>query len=71
MRQVLNISVPQKTAMDIRKATKKGGYTSISEFIRAIYRDWEEYRLYKTLIKGKKEIESGKGYTLDSLKDLR
>ncbi|MBU4536689.1 ribbon-helix-helix domain-containing protein [Patescibacteria group bacterium] len=71
MRTVLNISMPDSMAKKIEQETKKGDFASKSEFIRSIFRAWEEEALYKELKQSRKEIKEGKGIILRSLKDLR
>ncbi|MFH0846174.1 MAG: ribbon-helix-helix domain-containing protein [Patescibacteria group bacterium] len=71
MRNILNISMPENMARQIEEETKKGNFASKSEFIRAIFRAWEEGKLYKELQQSRREIKAGKGIVLKSLKDLR
>ncbi|MFH1790197.1 MAG: hypothetical protein ABH832_03995 [bacterium] len=71
MRQILNVSLPLQMANDIKKEVKKGKFSSVSEFIRHIYRQWEENMIHNELIKGKQEFTKGKDSVLNSLKDLR
>ncbi|MFA6436803.1 MAG: ribbon-helix-helix domain-containing protein [Candidatus Paceibacterota bacterium] len=71
MREIINISLPSQMAKTVRKATKDGGYISVSEFFRGLFRDWQENQLLKELNLSRKEINAGKGKVLKSLKDLR
>lgn len=71
MRTILNISMPNAMAKKIEQETKKGAYASKSEFIRFLFRAWEEETLYQELKQSRKEIKEGKGLLLKSLKDLR
>jgi Arc/MetJ-type ribon-helix-helix transcriptional regulator len=71
MRQVINISLPEQTAREIKSAVKKGNYVSTSEFFRDLLRDWQAGNLLKELNQSRGEIKEGKGKTLKSLKDLR
>ncbi len=71
MRDILNISFPKSMTEEVKKAVRSGHYSSTSEFIRAVVRDWMEGKLLVDLEKSKKEIKSGKGKVLRSLKDLR
>jgi Arc/MetJ-type ribon-helix-helix transcriptional regulator len=71
MRQVLNISLPKQTAMEVRSAVKKNHYISVSEFFRDLLRDWQAGNLLKELNQSRAELKAGKGKTLKSLKDLR
>lgn len=71
MRQIINISLPTPMAILIKKELKKGEYASTSEFFRHLLRGWMEDRALTELNKGRKEIASGRGKKLRSLKDLR
>ena len=71
MRTVLNISMPNKMAKQIEEEVKNGNFSSKSEFMRAIFRAWEEEKLYQELRRSKREIREGKGVLLKSLRDLR
>ena len=71
MRTVLNISMPNTMAKKIERETKRGDFASKSEFIRSLFRAWEESVLMNKLETSQKEIKEGKGIILKSLKDLR
>ncbi len=71
MRAVLNISLPEKMAMKIKKEVKTGKYATVSEFFRDLLRNWEESKLLAELQESRREIKVGKGRVLKSLKDLR
>lgn len=71
MREVINISLPAPMAKTIKTAVKTGAYASTSEFFRYLLRDWQERQLLNEIDKGRREIASGKGKILRSLKDLR
>ena len=58
-------------AKKIEQETKRGSFASKSEFIRSVFRFWEEELFSKELDKSQKEMEEGKGIILKSLKDLR
>ena len=70
MRTVLNISMPKAMAKKIERETKKGNFSSKSEFIRSVFRFWEEKTLFEEIKQSQKEIKEGKGIILKSLKDL-
>lgn len=55
----------------VEEMVANGHFASKSEFIRSILRDWMENNLYVELEKSRKELSSGKGKLLKSLKDLR
>lgn len=67
----MNISVPPKLKKAIDAAVRKGGYASKSEFLRDIFRAWEEEQLLADIRQSEKEFAQGKGKILKSFKDLR
>ena len=71
MRTIINISVPEALKIEIEHETKAGGYVSVSEFFRAVMREWKENNFLKELEQSRAEIAAGKGKVLRSLKDLR
>ena len=71
MRQIINISLPEQTAQEVKSAVKRGNYISTSEFFRYLLRDWQAGKILQELNQSRKEIKTGKGKTLGSLKDLR
>jgi Arc/MetJ-type ribon-helix-helix transcriptional regulator len=71
MRSVLNISMPKIMVKKIEEEVKKGEFVSKSEFIRNLFREWEEKKLLKELKESQKEIREGKGVVLKSLKEVR
>jgi Arc/MetJ-type ribon-helix-helix transcriptional regulator len=71
MRQVINISLPQKMALDVKKEVKSGNYATTSEFFRDLLRMWQGSKLYNDIIESEKEFRQGKGKKLRSLKNLR
>lgn len=71
MRTILNLSLPQDLALAVDNAVDSGNYASKSEFFRMLLRDWLEARLESGLKASQKELRSGKGRLLKSLKNLR
>lgn len=71
MRAIMNISLPEPMAELINQAVATGHYSTKSEFFRSLVRDWSEQKLAKELLVSRKELASGKGKLLKSLKDLR
>ena len=71
MRTIVNISLPNEMSLVINEMVAGGRYASKSEFIRSLLRDWMENNLYGELEKSRRELASGKGRLLKSLKDLR
>lgn len=66
MRQILNISLPEEMAKDIKKEAKKRRFT-VSEFVRAVIRRYQEDRLLKIVEEGRKAYREGR--TLKRLPD--
>ena len=71
MRQVVNISLPEKLAAEVEKEIKTGNYATKSEFFRDLIRLWQEEKILQKLRKSQREIAEGKGKILNSLKELR
>ena len=67
----MNISVSPKLKKAIDAAVRNGGYASKSEFLRAIFRAWEDEEVLRSVRKSEREIAKGKVFKLKSLKDLR
>lgn len=70
MRNIINISLPASMVEEVRNEVKKGGYASVSEYIRHIIRSYREERLYKNVQESVAQFKKGKGKVLTSLKDL-
>lgn len=71
MRKIINISLPEELDKEIEKKVKEGKYSTKSEFFRDLVRMWLEGRILKELNESKREIASGDGKKLKSLKKLR
>lgn len=71
MRNILNISLPNKLAAFARREAKERNYASVSEFIRSLLRQYEETRILAELRQSQADARAGKGKVLRSLKDLR
>ncbi len=71
MREVINISLPKELNKSVEDMVKKGNYATKSEFFRDILRSWIEGKVLRELIESRKELSSGRGKLLKSLKDLR
>lgn len=71
MRDILSISLPEKTVKEIKKQAKEGGFVSVSEFIRHMMRLWNTHKLIADVEQSRKEFAAGKGKILHSFKDLR
>ncbi len=71
MRNIINISLPAEMAKMVKREVKKGKYISVSEFFRALLRDYEESKILAAAEESRREIAAGKGKVLHSFKDLR
>ncbi len=71
MRTILNISLPEATALDIKQFAKTNGFASVSEYIRYLVREENERQFQKQLMKDRVLFDKGKGKVLKSFKDLR
>ena len=71
MRNVVNISLPPKMTEAVEENVRKGNFSSKSEFFRMLFRLWMEGKLAEELEESRKELGTGKGKLLRSLKDLR
>ena len=66
MREVMNISLPASMTAVIKKEVKRGGYASVSEFIRHLIR----LQLADEFNRDGKNFPAGKWKKLKSLRDL-
>ena len=71
MRSIVNISLPAEMVKMVKREVKKNKYVSVSEFFRALLRDYEEDKFLAGIEESRREIASGKGKILHSFKDLR
>jgi Arc/MetJ-type ribon-helix-helix transcriptional regulator len=71
MREIINISLPKELNRAVEETIKKGKYSTKSEFFRELIRLWLEGKILRELAESRKELASGKGKVLRSLKDLR
>ena len=71
MRPIINISLPANLKKDVSLAIKNGGFSTTSEFFRALLNLWKEEQLLKQIYDSQFEISRGKGKILKSLKQLR
>ncbi len=72
-RHVLTISLPSRMAKAVKDDAKKGGYASVSEYVRDLVREREREKLAREFAAMSKDFENNKkGWKLlRSLKDLR
>lgn len=71
MREVINISLPKELNKKAEDLMKKGGYATKSEFFRDLLRMQIEGKIIRELVESRKELISGRGKILKSLKNLR
>jgi len=71
MRSVINISLPEEMAKQVKKEVRSGKFATTSEFFRHLLRLWNTHNLAIELKADKKDFESEKGKVLRSLRDLR
>ncbi len=71
MRSILNISLPEALADEVRQEVKDGKFASTSEFFRHLLRLWNTEKLYRDLQQSEKDFKAGKYKVLKSFKDLR
>lgn len=73
MRKILNISLPEELAEEIRKEVKNGGFASISEFVRValrVYREEASMRRDHRELRVHEEFMRKKAIQMKSLRDL-
>ena len=71
MRNIINISLPQKMAEEVRTEVSESGFASISEYFRHLLREERERRLLRQLSAQRRGFAKGKGKVLRSLRHLR
>jgi len=71
MRTIVNISLPKKLNKIVDEVMRGGKFATKSEFFRTLIRLWEQGKLAEELEASRRELKSGKGKFLHSLKDLR
>lgn len=71
MRNIINISLPEKMVKVVEESIKRENFSSKSEFFRMLLRLWMEGKLFKELEESRKELHNGRGKLLKSLGDLR
>lgn len=57
MRSIMNISLPTKMAIKIKKEVNSGKYATVSEFFRDLMRSWEEEKALTELSESQKDIK--------------
>jgi len=63
--------MPAEMKREVDAYVKEGQYSSVSEFIRDMIRDWKRANLLRDLRQSQKEFRAGKYKKFTSFKDLR
>lgn len=71
MRTIVNISLPEATAKEIRQSAQKGGFASVSEYMRHLVRQEKQRELAQEILRERVHFDQGKGKVLRSLRDLK
>ena len=71
MRTIVNISLPEATALEIKRSAKNRGFATVSEYMRYLVREEKEREFAKELLHDRALFEQGKGKVLKSLRDLK
>ena len=71
MREVITISLPKELNRKVNELIEKGGYATKSEFFRDLLRMWLEGKILRDLSESRKELASGRGKLLRSLRNMR
>ncbi len=70
MRAIMNISLPAQMAAFIDTEVKSLSFSSRSEFIRKLIRDWQEKRILNGLERSEQDYNKGNYKVLNSLSEL-
>ena len=74
MRQVLSLSLPANTVRQIKNSAKKRGYSSLSAYVKYLFKADEdlisESALLKRAREARKEYRAGKSIKANSLAEL-
>lgn len=71
MRTIINISLPERMKKAVEESVEQGHFSTKSEFFRMLVRLWMEGKFASELEESRKELRSGKGKLLRSLRNLR
>jgi len=71
MRDIINISLPKELNREVEKIVRAEKYATKSEFFRDLLRMRLEGKILRELADSRRELASGKGKILKSLKSLR
>ena len=70
MRAIMNISLPEQMASFIDTEVETLHFSSRSEFIRNLVREWQNKKVVSDILKSQKEVDTGDYQVLNSLADL-
>lgn len=74
MRQVLSLSLPQKTTIEIKKSAKQRGFDSVSGYVKYLFdldKDLiSETELLSSIKSARKEYKEGKAIRAKTLAEL-
>ena len=74
MRKVLSLSLPEKTAKNLKKLSKERGYSSVSSYVKHLVELDEELILEKELLQSvaeaRKQYKAGKTIVTKSMSEL-
>ena len=70
MRSVINISLPESLAKEVKAQVKEGKFASTSEFVRHLIRLWNTQKLAIELKREKEEFRKGNYKVLKSISSL-
>jgi Arc/MetJ-type ribon-helix-helix transcriptional regulator len=74
MRKVLSLSLPEKTAKNLKKLSKKRGYTSVSSYVKHLVELDEELisekELLQSVLEAREDYKTGKTMVANSMLEL-
>lgn len=71
MRQVISLSLPQETVLEVEKIVKKEKFKNTSEFIRGLIKMYQaDEFLFRDIAEAEADIRAGRVYRFTTLKDL-
>jgi Arc/MetJ-type ribon-helix-helix transcriptional regulator len=71
MRQVVSLSLPQETVLEVEKIVKKEKFKNVSEFIRSLIKMYQSDEfLFRDIAEAEADVKAGRVYKVTTLKDL-
>lgn len=71
MRSIINISLPESLAKEVKIQVKEGKFASTSEFLRHLIRLWNTEKLYRDVQISKKQFTKGDYKIYKSIRDIK